>query len=239
MRAYDLLKALHLLLVIIWLGTDIGTYASFQRLLNEKLSLPTRLSMSRLSDVLDQGPRSGLVLLLMLGISMTYMGDWGLRGGGGLVLAWMAAVVGLVWFAGVWHQFWVHRAPADQPRSPRHLSITATFRKVDLWWRVALAIVLVGASIVSLATSGDDGPFAADWLAWKLLVFAGIVACGVAIRISLPKIGAAIGAIVSSGSTPERESALRAASRPAIVAVWLIWVFLIVMTTLAVFKPGL
>lgn len=234
--SYEWMKSLHILCVIIWLGTDVGTYLSFQKLLDPSLAVPTRLSMSRLSNLLDQGPRSALVILLMLGITMTNKGGWGLQGDGGRVLAVLSALAGLVWFVGVWYQYWVAHAPAGVVRSLGHIKGEQIFRKVDLYWRSCLAVVLVVVALASLFTRGDGGPIQANWVAWKMLCFAGIVGCGVLIRTALPKIGVAIGGLVQ-GSTPERETALRSAAMPAIRAVWGIWTFIIVMSALAVFKP--
>ncbi len=238
MRAYDALKAIHILLVIIWLGTDIGTFASFNRLLDTKLSVPTRLSMSRLSDLLDQGPRSALVLLLMLGLSLSHMGDWGFGGDAGAVLAWLAAAIGVVWFAGVWMQFWVAHAPPGAIRPPWASGFVARFKVVDLWWRVGVAGALVLAGLTSLAASGNDGIIGADWLAWKVLLFALIVVDGVVIRLLLPKLGAAIVGIAGSGSTPEREQELARRAVPLKACVMVIWVLLIMMSAIAVMKPG-
>ena len=238
MRAYDALKAVHLLLVIVWLGTDIGTFASFNRLLDTSLGVSTRLSMSRLSDLLDQGPRSALVLLLMLGLSLSHMGDWGFGGDAGAVLAWVAAAIGIAWFAGVWMQFWVAHAPAGAERPRWAMRFVATFNMVDLWWRVGVAAALVLAAISSLASDGDGGIIGADWLAWKVLLFAGIVADGVVIRLLLPELGATVVGIATGGSTPERESELARQAVPLKVCVVVIWTLLVAMSALAVIKPG-
>ncbi len=239
MRAYDVLKAIHILLVIVWLGTDIGTFASFNRLLDTTLSVPTRLSMSRLSDLLDQGPRSALVLLLMLGLSLSHMGDWGFGGDAGAVLAWVAAGIGAVWFVGVWMQFWVAHAPAGSARPSWATAFVARFKVVDLWWRVGIASALIIAGLTSLASSGEGGVIGADWLAWKVLLFAAIVADGVAIRLLLPKLGATIVSIASGGSTPDREATLARQAIPLKACVVLIWTLLVAMSALAVFKPGI
>ncbi len=238
MRAYDVLKAVHILFVIIWIGTDIGTFSSFNRLLDTSLSVPTRLSMSRLSDLLDQGPRSALVLLLMLGLSLSHMGDWGFGGNAGAVLAWIAAVIGIAWFAGVWMQFWVAHAPPGADRPSWAVRFVATFKVVDLWWRVGVAAALVIAAVTSLVRSGDRGIIGADWLAWKVLLFAGIVADGVVIRLLLPKMGLTIVAIATGGSTPEREAQLAEQAVPLKACVVVIWTLLVAMSALAVIKPG-
>lgn len=231
MLDYQLLKSLHILLVMIWLGTDIATMASFYGMLNTRYHITTRLAMSRLSDLMDMGPRSALVLLLMLGIYLTYRGDWGLQGPVGAALAVASAVIGVLWFAGVWHQYLVTHGHLS---GVRQAAFQRFFRVFDIWWRVLVSSALAVAAVWSLVMPG--GPFTAIWLSVKLILFAGIVLLGVYLRILLPQIGAAVGEIVKYGSTPEREAVLWRPSLRATIAVWGIWVLIAAITYLAVAK---
>lgn len=234
MTGYLLLLTLHIVLVGLWLGTDFGTFLAFRRMTSAALPLPARLEMGRLADLLDMGPRTALILLLMLGLTMTNLGGFGLPGAAGGTLAAAAAVLGILWLAGVWHQFWVLHPPSGGARPAAHVRFQRGFRRVDLGWRVLLAVAIVVAAVASLAGAG---PIAARWLAVKLILFAGIIGLGFAIRLSLPKIGSALEAIAAGGSTPEREAALRAAARPTYPLVWSIWALVIVIAWLAVAKP--
>jgi hypothetical protein len=233
-RFYDILKAVHILMVIIWLGTDVGTFASFRRMRDATLSVSTRLSMSHLSDLLDMGPRSALVILLMLGLYMTHVGEFGLSGTVGRILAPVSAVIGVLWFIGVWHQYWVTHPPAGTTRSPMHVRFQQRFRIFDIWWRIGIAAVLAVAAVVSLA---GKGPFSSAWLAWKLILFAGIVMCGVGLRFIIPRIVVCMGSIAANGSSPEREAALTRVAWPAQMTVWTIWLLIVMMSWLAVGKP--
>ncbi|GIW09766.1 MAG: hypothetical protein K6U89_05355 [Chloroflexi bacterium] len=228
---YQVLKVLHILLVMVWLGTDIATMAAFFGLLNPRFALTTRLAMSRLSDLMDMGPRSALVLLLMLGIYLTYRGEWGLSGPLGAPIAAASALIGVLWFGGVWHQYLVGHGRLV---GPRHQAFQRGFRLFDLWWRTILSLVLAAAAAVSLL--GQGGPVAAVWLSLKLILFAGIVLLGVYLRVLIPQIGAAVSVIVKHGSDPEREAALRRPAWRAIVAVWGIWVLIAAIVYLAVAK---
>jgi uncharacterized membrane protein len=231
--AYLLLKTLHILLVGLWIGTDIATMAGFRGLCDETLDIKTRLRMSKLSDAMDMGPRSSLVLLLMLGLFMTNLGEWGLEGKRGEWLAWGAAAVGVVWFLGVWQQYFIGHKPETE-RTAGARRFHKWFRHIDLWWRIGLSGVLVVAAVWSLA---GDGPFNARWLAAKQILFAGIVMCGVGLRLMLPPIMRCVMVIVQEGSTPEREAALERWAWPAQALVFLIWVIIAVMSWLATAKP--
>src|SRR5262245_16808924 len=76
---YTLLKSLHILLIVTWVGMDIGLFSSSFWIRNPKLSAETRLQMGRLGGMLDMGPRSSLILILAAGILLTYYGDWGFQ----------------------------------------------------------------------------------------------------------------------------------------------------------------
>ena len=178
------------------------------------------------------GPRSSLVLMLTLGVALTYMGGWGFAGSGGRAFAIVVAILGIVWVAAMWHQYWVHEAPPGEPRPEFHVKVQKAFRPLDIWLRVGLAGGLAIAAIVSLA--GGEGPIYADWLSWKLILFAGIVMSGVGIRIFLPAVASAVADIFTKGSTPEREAALAAGSRRTIWFVYAIWVLIIAISWVAI-----
>ena len=231
--SYVLLKTLHVLLVATWLGIGFRNLHLLCANAGFLLSIDTRKQMYRVFAFIDMGPRSSLVLMLTLGVALTYLGGWGFAGSGGRAFASVTAVVGIVWVAAIWHQYWVHEAPPDRPRSEVHVRVQKVFRPLDIWLRVGLAGGLAAAAAVSLA---GEGPILADWLAWKLILFAGIVMSGVGIRIYLPAVAAAVGDIFTKGSTPEREAALTAGSRKTVWFVYAIWVLIIAITWIAVAK---
>jgi hypothetical protein len=234
-NSYEAMKAFHVSLVGLWIGADIGTNLSFRRMIDASLPIPTRLAMAKLFAVLDQGPRFALVIMLMLGITMTHNGGWGFDGSYGGPLALAAALIGIVWVAGVAYQHWAAHPPAGTMRTPTQLRMATIYRKVDLYWRIGVTTALVIAAVVSLFSS--SGPISAKWLAVKLLGFAGIVAMGAYIRVILPPITSTFGEIVGQGSTPEREARLQVACVPAMRAVWTIWIIIGLLSILAVLKP--
>ena len=229
---YVLLKTLHILLIATWLGMDFGTFISYKQMRDPSLSIETRKQMYRVFAFIDMGPRSSLVLMLTLGVALSHMGGWAFGGAGGRAFAIVTAVVGVVWVAGLWHQFWVHEALPDDPRPALHVKAQKVFRPVDIWLRVGLAGGLAIAAVVSLA--GGDGPIYANWLAWKLILFAGVVMSGVGIRIFLPAVASSVADIFTKGSTPEREAALTAGSRRTIWFVYAIWVLIIAISWVAI-----
>ena len=231
--SYILLKTLHILMVAVWLGTDMATFTAFTRMKDASLSLECRQEMGYLTGFLDMGPRSALILLLMLGITMTHMGGWGFDGPAGFSLATGAAVFGVLWLVGIWHQFWVDHPKVGETRGAAHFNFQSYFRPSDIWLRTLISGALGLTAIYSLM---GDGPIVAWWLSVKLILFAGIVLCGVLLRVNQPYTRRWIKEIFEQGSTPEREAAL---ARPALRAqalVLLIWVLIAIIVWITVWK---
>lgn len=230
---YVVLKFLHVVMAGLWLGMDMGVYNAGQRLTNPNLSIETRAAMGKLGGLLDMGPRSAVVVLLMLGITMTSLRGWGFTGGYGGQLAATAAVVGVVWLGLLWHQFWVDHPNLGETRPEAHVKFQQRFRKVDIAMRVVVTAILAATAIWSLV---GDGPIFATWLAVKLCLFALIVSCGIGIRVYLPAARAAIGAVLTQGSTPEREAEIQKRRGKMLFFVKTIWALVAIVIWISVAK---
>lgn len=230
---YSILKFLHIIMAGLWLGMDMGVYNAGQRVGNPDLSIETRAAMGKLGGFLDMGPRSAVIVLLMLGITMTVLGGWGFADGYGSDLALAAAVVGVVWLAGLWHQFWVDHPNLGETRPAGHIKFQQNFRRADIWMRVIVTTILAGTAVWSLL---GDGPILATWLAVKLIIFAVIVSCGIGIRIYLPDARKAIGDVFANGSTPEREAELTRRRGKMLIFVKTIWTLVAIVIWISVAK---
>ena len=76
---------------------------------------------------------------------------------------------------------------------------------------------LVAAQFIS-------GLITADWVAWKLFIFALLVACGVGIRIQLKPFVPAFTKLMQDGPSDEVNDILESAvsrSRPFVAIIWL------------------
>ena len=67
MNAYAALVTLHVLLLVFWLGTDMGVFFGSFRLRDPRLSVDARLAIARLTSLLDMGPRTGVILSVPTG----------------------------------------------------------------------------------------------------------------------------------------------------------------------------
>jgi len=230
---YIILKFLHIIMAGLWLGMDMGVYTASGKMSNPRFSIETRAAMGKLAGFLDMGPRSAVVIMLMLGITMTFMGGWGSAGNYNAEIASAAALAGAVWLTGLWHQYWVDHPNLKETRPQSHIDFGKRFRKLDIGMRLVITSALAAIAIWSLV---GNGPIVADWLAVKLVIFSLIVACGIGIRICIPPARAAIADIFANGSTPDREKSLENSRRMALIFVKSIWALVALIIWISVAK---
>ena len=108
------------------------------------------------------------------------------------------------------------------------------------WWDWRIRYVLIAAflamGILSLLTGS---PLAAPWLAWKVILFAGVMACGIGIRYHMRQCYRAWPRIWEGRGTAEDEASLRKALMRATYVLWVLWGLLFMIGWLGVTKPGI
>lgn len=220
MTGHELLLLLHVLLFVYWLGGDLGVFYSSGYISKPELSPATRATVAKIMLALDLTPRVCLVLMLPVGVALS--ASLG-------ALAIPAAAIPALWvFALAW------LAMVVTIYKKEHQPIAHTLGKID--WAVRLLVIagLAGAAILSLTGAG---PVQGNWLAVKMLIFAGTIVCGLIIRVKLKPFGVAFGRLMREGSTPEIESDLHASIARVKPAVLLIWGGLVVNAWLGIAKP--
>ena len=231
---YAILKFLHIIMAGLWLGMDMGVYNAAKKLRDPNLSIETRANMGKLAGFLDMGPRSAVIVLLMLGITMTFLGGWGSAGNYNTELASTTAIVGVVWLTGLWHQYWVDHPNLGEKRPSFHVRIQSTFRRADIVMRILISTML--GLIATWSLLFENGPIKANWLSIKLILFAIIVCCGIGIRIYIPQARAAIADIFDKGSSSEREKALDLNRKKSLFFVKSIWILVALIIWISVAK---
>lgn len=234
---YALLKSLHILLLVTWVGMDIGVFASSFWIRNSRFSPETRLQMGRLAGFLDMGPRSSLILILALGLILTHMGGWGFKamGDAGVFGIGIAVVLCFAWLWAVWQQYFaVHDLAAGHPLGGRAFFVRG-FRHIDLVLRICLALLLI---LLGLLPALGMPLIESAWLSWKIALFGLIILAGVGIRMVADDFPIALGEIARQGSTPERERRLDRSLVRAYPFVIGLWSMIVLIVLLAVAKPG-
>jgi uncharacterized membrane protein len=94
-----LLKFVHVLAFVFWLGTDLAVWYIGFYAVNRKLSAETRVTVIRLLFALDMAPRICMTLMLALGIHLSYrigyllVSPWVIYATYLICLAWMSLVL--------------------------------------------------------------------------------------------------------------------------------------------------
>jgi len=164
-----ILRWLHILAMVYWLGGEWGVFQTAYNIVNRKLSMEERRRHLETAYRIDILARTGIILLLPLGLHMGYF--WGVQpwGGAFLVGVWVALAA---WLALCWSAFYC--------REP-DLGIRLT--KCDEAIRYLLIPLLVVASVSSLL---GHGPFAGGtgqlWYSTKILIFSGLLVIGLWLR---------------------------------------------------------
>lgn len=212
----------HVVLLVYWLGADISVFYSSLQIIKPENAPETWAAVARVLNFVNAFP--GIASILMLPVGLMLAAGKGLSpiDGGWLVLPWALAAIWL----------FISVSAASQRGTP----LGKTYASIDLWIRIVLIAVLIIAAIVSF-TNGE--PFASNWLALKVLLFAYVLVCGLGIRFTFAQFGPAFGRLMAEGSTPEVEAALRV---PVLrVKPWVLglWAGLVAMSLIGIAQPSL
>lgn len=230
MIARNLLLVLHLLLIVAWLGIDVGVFYSSFVMRRPGLSSEARREVRRVMVTLDLAPRISLILMIPSGLGLAYVSGLGfgtLDTGPTVAAMWLIGAIAVAWAISTSWAFKARQTEAPPP------SVTI-FDRVDWWLRLVVAIAFVALGIASL-TGGQ--PFGPMWLAWKSTIFGAIVAAGLWIRVAARRYRPALANLLTLGESPQRLAAVNQSIRGVYPAVLAVWSGIGVMIILAVFRP--
>lgn len=228
---------LHLILMVAWLGIDVGVFCASFFLRNPKYPIEQRLMIGRLAGLLDMGPRASLLLMYPTGAWLAWAGGWGFRHSLGpfspIMMLMGVSIVFVVWEVGVWIQFWGHRRVLAGAAGTRLEKFLHQYRRWDIYARWLLAALLVLDGFLGILGKGF---ILQPWLGWKVLLFGLIVFQGIGIRWAADAWPALIREIVDNGSTPQREAALNSAMLRAYPFVLILWCLILMIAFIGVLK---
>ena len=208
MTLYDLVLFAHVLLFVYWLGSDIGVFHSITYALKPDLSLETRQTVMAIVHWIDAIPRICFALMVPVGVTLSVMTGFVPLGPGlnapVLAVTWLVSLGWLVASVFVYN------------------GRSGVIAQMEFGFRLLLMLGFLGAGLGSIAGYGPviEG---ANWLALKLILFAGIIACSLALEILGKPMLAALDPIMQGNSTPELEAKLSRAvqtSRGVVVVLW-------------------
>ncbi len=182
---------LHILLMVFWIGTDIGVFLAGLRFIDSARSVAERSAIISLGMVIDRFPRVCFVLMMPVGFQLVYLQGLLPVPHGVLMLVWIAS---LVWLTAVVTAMVCGGTPKARP-----------WKMLDIACQIA-GVVAFGA----LAVAGYTGRLPMPgWLLGKLALYGAICLFALALELSFAPVFVAFGAIVAAGSTPQREGVLK------------------------------
>lgn len=215
--AHNLYRYLHILLFAYWLGADLGVFLGGGAMSRPGLAVAERNRIRDLVMAIDLAPRVALVLMLPVGFTLAL--PWGEPlPATALAPLWVAA---LVWAAALIYLHFRHDGPG-----------VALLRRLDLATRAVVFAAMLYLGLRGLRA--DDG--GSGWLAAKFLVFAAIIAVGMALRAVSAQWRPAIERL-RAGDTATGERMLRVRRRKAIVAALSMWFLVAAAAFLGTVKP--
>jgi hypothetical protein len=188
---YAILKFLHIIAVVYWLGGEWGVFQTSYNVTNPRLPLDERMRHLETAYRIDILARTGIILLLPLGLHLGYLLGIQPLGGPWLVGMWILTAL---WLALAWSAFLKRGTP---------LGMTLT-----LWddrVRYVLIPVLIAVSLASLITGA---PFTAAWYSTKILIYGGLLVIGLGLRYVMRNWFTIFGQLTKGGPNAALEARL-------------------------------
>ena len=222
MLVHTLLVA-HIIVLGYWLGSDLVINSTFRHLCYSE-SMPFEYRDGLMDHVLnvDQHVRYALILQLGLGTSVAAFRGY-LPGMERTAL--IAGIFTLTWLALVELTHRLRKSPS-----------ATKLAGVDRGIRYVMLVVLL---IMGLGTLFGLLPleFVPTWLSWKLVLFAGVILCGVAIRFEVIRFYKVWQEIRDSGSNLQLEGEIQGTYVRSRTILILLWSAIAGMVILSVWKP--
>ncbi|BBH71483.1 hypothetical protein ACTI_81680 [Actinoplanes sp. OR16] len=220
---------LHIVLMVFWLGGDLGVFYSSRYVIKPDLTPVARLTALKIMLGLDLGPKICLILFLPSGLTLISLDAHGGSVAGIELLPWWLLVP--LWigaFVWVWLMWTDHHEPGKHP----------LVRRVDYAIRLAVIAGMAGAGVFTLVVSEPFGVTTnPKWLGAKVLLYAIAIAAGLGIRRTLKPFGPAFGAVMAGKSDTRVEATVTSSVNGCLPYVWVIWGSVLLAGLLGVAKP--
>lgn len=211
---------LHVVMLVYWLGADIGVFYCSFHIRRADYSKETRAAILKVSGFINQFPLAMGIFILPVGFMLADGLGLSPITGWWLLIPWVLAVA---WFLFNLRAARMRGSPLGQ-----------RLAKIDIGIRVVL---ITGLVISAIWTFVAGEPWGANWVALKILVFSYVLACGIGIRVTYFNAGPVFGRLLSQGSTPELEAEVKRLTTAVKPWVLTLWAGLLVMALVGISQP--
>ena len=219
------LRWLHIIAMVYWLGGEWGVFQTSYNVVNRKLGMDERKRHLETAYRIDILARTGILLLLPLGLHMGYL--WGIQpyGGGWLTAMW---IVFIPWFLLCWGAFYYRE-------TDRGIMLTK--------WDESIRYVVIPVLMISAVTSlMGYGPFNAGamqkWFSIKVFLYGITLIIGLILRFVMRDWTVQFRRLVTEPeNTTEIETKLDRSIRATRKMAYVYWIFIMTIAFLCATKP--
>lgn len=218
-----ILRWVHIVCMVYWLGGEWGIFNLSVNIVNRKLPMEERRRHMESAYRIDILARSGIILLLPLGLHMGHL--WGIQplGGAWLGLMWVLA---LCWWALCLSAFF-----------KRETDIGIRLTLIDEKIRYGVIPVLM---ICALASLLGFGPFEAGlgqkWYSTKVFAYAGALVIGLYLRFIMRE-WTMMFRELAKGPNPVVEAKLERSLRQSRIVAYCYWALILFVAFMGAVKP--
>lgn len=211
---------IHVLLLVYWLGADLGVLLLARAAKRSDLSFAERAFALRMALTIDLTPRLCNAVMFPVGLHVTdslglvAVPDWLFSVAWSVALGWIALLF----------------AMGKAEGTPR----ATLLGRLNLGLQAALLLVVGWFGLQAVL---GNGPLPGGWFGWKILLFAMIFAMSIAIDVAFRPVGPAFARLASEGSKPDIETTIAGAVDGAIRYVLVLYALLIAIAFLGIAKP--
>jgi len=220
MDSYGIWVFAHILLLVYWLGADLGVFLLARGAKNTGYTFDQRAVMLKFALYIDVTPRAAFALMFPVGLHMSAqiglvdVAPWV------FLVTWIAAAL---WLAAIMTVFLRGGKP-----------IATRLAHILLYWQGVLLVVMVGIGCYSLVTGW---PFVTAWLSVKIILFGLIAACGIGIDWFFAPIVPAFTRLATEGSSPELEQIIGQTINRTCFIVLVLYALLLILAFLGITQP--
>jgi hypothetical protein len=209
----------HVMLLVYWLGADLGVFLLAKAAKRPELSFAERAFALQMAVRIDLVPRLCFTVMFPVGLQVTASGGFAVIPAWACALSW---VISLAWIALLVILGRNEGKPTAARLNRWHLGLQA------------LLLVIIGA--IGVSSWLGHGPLPGGWFAAKIVLFALIFAMGIGIDFAFRPIGPAFLRLATEGSKPDIENTISVAVDGAIRYVLGLYALLIVSAFLGITK---
>ncbi|WFL76339.1 hypothetical protein P7228_10050 [Altererythrobacter arenosus] len=220
----SILRWIHILAMVYWLGGEWGVFQTSYHVTNRNLSLEERKRHMETAYRIDILARTGIVLLLPLGLHMGKLyGFIPMLEGAGIWWMWLFFAI---WLAMTWTAF-----------IKRETDIGIKVTRTEELLRYPLIVALFVFAFMALGGSGPiETAEGNHWYPWKMILYAFALIIGLFLRLVMRRWTERF-RILAQGPDAAQEAALEREITQARISAYIYWITIATVCFLGAVKP--